>query len=119
MTKTTKSNKTEPQKKFHVKKGDEVVVFTGKLRYVREDKAAKGEDEETGRQKKRGKVLQVLRKKNRVLIEGVNLIKKTQRRSQDNPQGGISVLEASVPISNVMLAAEYDRRYGKKTAAKA
>lgn len=112
MAKNTKKNTTVPQKKFHVKKGDEVVVFTGKLRYVREDKEAKGEDET--RQKKRGKILQVLRNKNRVLVEGVNLIKKTQRRTQDNPQGGIGVLEASVPVSNVMLASEYDRRYGNK-----
>ena len=39
---------------------------------------------------KKGKVLQVIRAKNRVLVEGVNMIKKHERKTQDNPQGSIS-----------------------------
>ena len=55
--------------KFHVKKGDHVEVITGNYRGST------------------GKVLQVLPKKNRVLIEGVRMIKKHLRKSQDNPAG--------------------------------
>ncbi|PAW78857.1 MAG: 50S ribosomal protein L24 [Verrucomicrobia bacterium Tous-C9LFEB] len=87
-----KNTLLEPQKKFHVKKNDVVVVIAGTQRG------------------KRGKVLEVLRAKSRVLIEGVNLIKKAQRKSQDNPQGGIIEREGSLPISNVMLAESYDAR---------
>ena len=50
-----------------------------------------------------GKVLNVFPKKNRVIIEGVNLIKKTTRPTQANPNGGIIEKEASIHISNVML----------------
>ena len=50
-----------------------------------------------------GKVLNVFPKKNRVIIEGVNLIKKTTRPTQANPNGGIVEKEASIHISNVML----------------
>jgi large subunit ribosomal protein L24 len=61
---------------------------------------------------KRGKVLQVLRRVNRVLVEGVNLRKKAMRKTQDNPQGGIIEREAPLHVSNVMAAAEYDSRRG-------
>ena len=54
-----------PQAHFHVKKNDEVVVLTGT------------------QQGKRGKVLQVLRDRSRVIIEGVNFIKKAARKSQE------------------------------------
>lgn len=91
------NNTLEPQKKFHVKKNDVVVVISGTQRG------------------KRGKVLEVLRTKNRVLVEGVNLIKKSQRKSQENPQGGIVEREGALPISNVMLAERYDAR--KKSVA--
>ena len=69
--------------KTHVKKGDEVVVLAGK---------------EKG---KRGKILAVLTKKNRVIIEGVQMIKKHTRKSQDNPQGAIIQREGPLHISNV------------------
>jgi large subunit ribosomal protein L24 len=99
-----KRKKPVPQQhKFHVKKGDEVVVFSGKFRYESDDK-------------RRGKVLQVLRNRNRVLVEGVNLVQKAQRRTQDYPQGGLIKREGPIHISNVMLAAEYDRRYGKASS---
>ena len=66
-----------------LKKGDEVVVITG------DHKGSKG------------KVLQVIRTKNRVLVEGVNLVKKLERKTQDNPQGSIVEREASIHFSNV------------------
>jgi large subunit ribosomal protein L24 len=71
--------------KFHVKKGDEVQVISGNHRGAS------------------GKVLQVLPRKRQVLIEGVRLIKKTQRKSQDNPNGAIITREGPIHISNVKL----------------
>ena len=71
--------------KFHVKKGDQVQVTTGNHRGAQ------------------GKVLQVLPKKEQVLIEGVRLIKKHTRRSQDHPNGGIIQREGPIHISNVKL----------------
>jgi large subunit ribosomal protein L24 len=71
--------------KTHVKKGDQVVVISG---------AAKGAQ---------GTVIEVQPAKNRVLIEGVRMIKKTIRPSQDKPQGGIIDKEGPVHISNVRL----------------
>ena len=96
-----------PQAKFHVKKNDEVVVLTG------------------AQQGKRGKVLEVLRDRSRVIIEGVNFIKKASRKSQEKPEGGIIEREGALHISKIMLAADYDRRKGsvakedKKEAAEA
>lgn len=52
---------------------------------------------------KTGKVLKVLPKKNRVIVEGVNFIKKHARPTQKNPQGGIIEKEASIHVSNVMV----------------
>ena len=52
---------------------------------------------------KEGKVLKLYREKNRVIVEGVNIIKKHTRPNQKNPQGGISQREAPINISNVML----------------
>ena len=66
-----------------IRKGDEVIVIAGDH---------KG---------KKGKVLQVIRAKNRVLVEGVNMIKKHERKTQDNPQGSISEREASIHYSNI------------------
>lgn len=86
-------------KRFHVKKGDEVVVISG---------AEKG---------KRGKIIAVLGKKDRVLVEGVRMIKKHMRKSQQHPQGTILEREGTIHISNVMAAAKYDARAGKKPAA--
>ncbi|MDA1044652.1 MAG: 50S ribosomal protein L24 [Verrucomicrobia bacterium] len=50
-----------------------------------------------------GKVLHVEAASGRVLVEGLNLVKKTMRKTQDNPQGGITEKEASIARSNVML----------------
>ncbi len=93
------NNPRSAQPKFHIKKNDEVVVLSG------------------SKQGQRGKVLQVLRDRNRVIIEGVNLIKKSQRKSQQQPEGGIVEREGALHISKVMLASAYDNR--KTATAKA
>jgi large subunit ribosomal protein L24 len=90
-----------PQASFHIKKNDEVVVLNGT------------------QQGKRGKVLEVLRSRHRVIVEGVNFIKKAARKSQEQPQGGIVEREGALHISKVMLAADYDSRKGTKPAAQA
>src|ERR1700745_1106594 len=77
------------QEKFHIKKNDEVVVLSGT------------------QQGKRGKVLEVLRDRSRVIIEGVNFIKKSARKSQEQPQGGIIELEGALNISKILLAPNY------------
>jgi large subunit ribosomal protein L24 len=69
--------------KCHVKKGDEVVVLSGKERG------------------KRGKIIAVSPKKQRVIVEGVQLIKRHTRKSQDHPQGAIIEREGTLHISNV------------------
>jgi len=74
------------QKKLHIKKGDSVVVVTGN---------SKGQ---------KGKVLEVIRKSERAIVEGVNMMKKHTKPNAANPQGGIIEKEASVHISNLMLA---------------
>jgi large subunit ribosomal protein L24 len=76
--------------KLHVKKGDEVIVLSGK---------------EKGKQ---GRIIAVLPKKSRVIVEGLHLIKRHTRKSQQHPQGAIVEREGTVHISNV-----------KKTAAAA
>lgn len=68
-----------------IRKGDRVTVTTGKN---------KG---------KKGKVLKVVPAKNRVIVEGVNLLKKHTKPTKDNPKGGIIEKEAPIHISNVML----------------
>ncbi|QSR84905.1 50S ribosomal protein L24 [Methylacidimicrobium sp. B4] len=78
-----------PQSSFHVKRGDEVAILSG---------TQKG---------KTGKVLRVLRKQNRVLVEGINLTKKATRPSQENPQGGFAEREAPIALSKVMLLTKY------------
>ncbi len=85
---------------FHVKKGDEVVVIAGS---------------ELG---KRGKILEIVTKKNRVLVEGVKIIKRHTRKNQNNPQGAIIEREAAIHISNVVLATKYDAKHGKAESTK-
>ena len=72
-------------KKFHIKKGDVVFVNAGN------DKG------------KTGKVLEVLRDKDRVIVEGVNMVSKHTKPNSPNPQGGIVKQEAGIHISNVQL----------------
>jgi large subunit ribosomal protein L24 len=82
--------------KFHVKKGDEVVVIAG---------TEKG---------KRGKIIEVLRAKERAIVEGVKMIKRHTRKNQANPQGAIVEREGSVHVSNLMLAARFDAKAAKR-----
>lgn len=72
-------------KKFKLKSGDTVKVIAGDH---------KGSE---------GKVLQIIKDKDRVLVEGVNLVSKHTKPSAQSPQGGIVKKEASLHISNVML----------------
>lgn len=73
--------------KAKIKKGDTVKVITG------DDKG------------KEGKVLEVAPEAGRVLVEGVNLVKKAMRQNEENPQGGIVEREAPIAISNVKVSA--------------
>lgn len=82
--------------KQSVKKGDEVVVLAGSDRG------------------KRGKVIAVMPAKSRVIVEGVKMIKKHTRKSQQNPEGAIVEREGTVHISNVALATEVDARKAKR-----
>ncbi|MCG6959209.1 50S ribosomal protein L24 [bacterium BMS3Abin03] len=52
---------------------------------------------------KEGKILKIFRDKKRVIVEGVNIIKRHTRPTQKNPQGGITQKEAPIHISNIML----------------
>ena len=79
--------------KFKIKKGDKVVVITGR------DKG------------KQGEVLRVLREENRLLVQGVHMMKRHTRPSSGNP-GGIIEREAKIHISNV---AHVDPKSGKPT----
>lgn len=64
-----------------------------------------------GRDKgKQGKVLQVLTAKNRAIVEGLNLVTKHLRKSQDNPKGGITQKEASIALANLMLYCQHCKK---------
>lgn len=63
-----------------------------------------------------GKVLQVLPKKSQVLVEGVRMIKKHQRKTQDTPQGQIIEREGPIHISNVKLVEKETSKPKKKAA---
>ena len=76
--------------RYHVKRGDPVVVISG---------SHKG---------KEGKILEVLPAKDRARIEGVALVKRHTKKSQEHPQGAIVEREGSVHISNLMLKSVYD-----------
>jgi large subunit ribosomal protein L24 len=84
--------------KFHVKRGDSVVVIAG---------SQKG---------KSGKVLEILAAKQRVRVEGVAMIKRHLKKSQEHPQGTIAEREGSVAVSNLMLQADFDASKRKKSA---
>ena len=68
-----------------IKKGDRVVVITGK---------------EKGRE---GRVLKVLPKEQRLVVEGLNIVQRHTRASQADPQGGIKNKEAAIHVSNVAI----------------
>ncbi len=70
---------------LHVKTGDTVVVIAGK------DKG------------KQGKIKAAMPEKNRVVVEGVNMVKRHTKPTQKNPKGGIISKEAPIHVSNVMI----------------
>ena len=74
-----------------IKKGDTVMVMTGKDRGTS------------------GKILQVLTKKNRVIVEGRNMVKKHQRQ-MGNQEGGILEIEAPIHASNIMVVDPSDNK---------
>ncbi|AWT59371.1 MAG: 50S ribosomal protein L24 [Candidatus Moanabacter tarae] len=84
--------------KNRLKNGDEVVILSGEH---------KGE---------RGKILQVFPRRERVLVEAINMIKRHQKKESDtkNPEGGILEREAPIHLSKVMKADLYDQRRATK-----
>lgn len=86
--------KNNKQQKRHVRTGDTVQVISGN---------AKG---------KQGKIVEVLTKKDRVIVEGVNMIKKHVKPNAQNPQGEIKEMEGTIHISNVQVL---DPASGKPT----
>ena len=87
--------------KLHVRKGDNVEVISGNFR---------GSS---------GKVLEVIARKQRVLIEGVRMIKRHLKKSQDNPQGKIAEREGPIHISNVKVLERGERTAKGKGTKKA
>ena len=87
------------KKRFHIKKGDEVVVLSG---------TEKG---------KRGKIIEIISRKERAIVEGLKMIKRHTRKNQANPQGAIVEREGTIHVSNLMLAAAFDERSSKRTAS--
>jgi large subunit ribosomal protein L24 len=80
--------------KLHIRKGDNVIVLAGR------DKG------------KTGKVQKVLVEEQRAIVEGINMVSKSQKPSAQNPQGGIVKQEAPIHISNLSLI---DPKSGKAT----
>ena len=85
-------------RKFHVRKGDEVVVISG---------TEKG---------KRGWIIEVLRGQERAIVEGVKIIKRHTRKNQNQPQGAIIEREGTVHLSNLMKAERFDAKAARRAA---
>jgi large subunit ribosomal protein L24 len=75
----------EVRHKFKLKKEDTVQIITGK------DKG------------KRGRILKILRDKDRIVVEGANIVKKAKKRRSQQDRGGIVEVEAAIHSSNVMI----------------
>ncbi len=84
--------------KFHIKRGDQVVVIAG---------SHKG---------KTGKVLEVRPASSRAVVEGVAMIKRHLRKSQENPNGAIVEREGTIHVSNLMTQATFDASKRKKSS---
>ena len=82
--------------KFHIKRGDQVIVIAG---------AQKG---------KSGKVLEVLASTGRARVEGLAMVKRHLKKSQEHPQGTIAEREGSIHVSNLMLQSVYDASTRRK-----
>ena len=78
------------QPKLKIKKGDTVKIIAGNYR-------------STADKVNQGKVLEVLLKENRVVVEGINMVTKHQKPSAGKPEGGIKKMEGTIHISNLML----------------
>jgi len=87
--------------KFHIKRNDTVVVIAG------------------AHQGKSGKILRILPDKSRAVVEGVAMIKKHLKKSQENPQGKIAEREGSIHVSNLMLQSRFDASKRAKKSAEA
>ncbi len=87
--------------KFHIKRGDTVVVIAG---------SQKG---------KSGKVIELLPATQRARVEGVAMIKRHEKKSEKNPQGAITEREGSVHVSNLMLKATYEASTRRKKTEEA
>ncbi len=85
--------------KFHIKRGDAVLVIAG---------SHKG---------KEGKVLEILGAKSRARVEGVAMLKRHMKKSQDHPQGAIIEREGSIHLSNLMLKSRHDARRARRGGA--
>ena len=92
--------KIHVKQKFHVKRGDIVTVISG---------SHKG---------KQGKLLEILPKKQRAIVEGVAMIKRHERKSQDNPHGRIVESEGSIHVSNLKVVTAAEKPATKKSAPK-
>jgi large subunit ribosomal protein L24 len=82
--------------RYHVKRNDAVVVISGSHRG------------------KEGKILEILPAKNRARVEGIAMVKRHTKKSQEHPQGAIVEREGSIHISNLMLKAVHDSSKRKK-----
>ena len=91
---------TKARSKVRLKRGDIVEVISGA-------------NKSQGQKKVTGKVMRVFRDNNRAIVEGVNLVKKHMRKSNDYPQGGIVEKEAPIHISNLKVVTRAAR--GKQT----
>ena len=87
--------------KFHIKRGDLVVVIAG---------SHKG---------KEGKVLEILGESGRARVEALAMIKRHLKKSQEHPQGAVVEREGSIHISNLMLKSVQDARRARKNPAPA
>ena len=85
--------------KFHVKRGDQVVVIAG---------SHKG---------KAGKILEVRASKSRAVVEGVGMIKRHMKKSEQHPNGAIVEREGSIHVSNLMLQSVFDSSKRAKKSA--
>jgi len=85
---------------MHVKKGDVVAVIAG-------DEAAGG---------KTGKVLKVIPETQRAIVEGLNLVKKHMRKTQNNPEGGIIEKESPIAVSNLRVVEAANERPARNKA---
>lgn len=89
--------KKDVKLKMHVRRGDDVRVIRGNYAGAE------------------GTILRVLRKENRVVVEGVNMRKRHESPTEENPEGGIMTFEAPIHASNVMLL---DPESGEPTRAR-